>query len=353
MQCSYHWRSRLLGRFVPRAAVQLRFLRSQVPGRAYRATRILPKLRKEAVPAENLLQQLRNWTRRNSKAIGFGGYVLLTVQWCMDDVLLLRCFGVACASSMAVFLFCQPKPLMVPVRFNLLFIAINAYHIGKIFLHRRDLKLDEVEQMFWDVGFSEFLTKVELREFLARGRRYSAEEGMVLATAGAPVVQKIIALAKGGIVQKQGGKAIAILEPGDFWGEFQLVERARNTAKKHQATAEFSQNSIAVEWDTADLNEYLSSKPDLRHKLQELFAEGLNLKLYRRGICKTLTERDLSRNGRRKARTLQLQTLFEISKHGMLILNATSCATTTATTPKLKVFMRTRPASTGPRTSTG
>ena len=60
------------------------------------------------------------------------------------------------------FRFCQPVPLMVPVRpglgqqsnsydlaaepmalhsqgFNLLFIAINAYHIGKILVHRQDL----------------------------------------------------------------------------------------------------------------------------------------------------------------------------------------------------------------------
>ena len=62
----------------------------------------------------------------------------------------------------------------------------------------RDLKLDEVEQMLWDAGFSEFLTKAgvlkfsknsevdrpvegELRELLAQGKRYSAEEGMAAA----------------------------------------------------------------------------------------------------------------------------------------------------------------------------
>ena len=71
-----------------------------------------------------------------------------------------------------------------------MFIAINAYHIGKILMHRlglskcptaflgllsnpwqpnvqgRDLKLDEVEQMLWDAGFSEFLTKADLFKFI-------------------------------------------------------------------------------------------------------------------------------------------------------------------------------------------
>ncbi|CAE7650128.1 hypothetical protein AK812_SmicGene9561 [Symbiodinium microadriaticum] len=293
MQCSYQWR--LMGRFAPRAsrAGQLRFLRSQVSAPRSRrpsgAAGSPWRLREGAAPAETLLQRLRNWGHQHSKAIGFGGYVLLTVQWCMDDVLLLRCFGVACASSMAVFLFCQPVPLMVPVRFNLLFIAINAYHIGKILMHRRDLKLDEVEQMLWDAGFSEFLTKVELRELLAQGKRYSAEEGMVVAKAGMPVLQKVIALAKGGIVQMQGGKAIASIAPGDFWGEFQLVERARNTGVKHKITTVFSKNSIAVEWDAAELNEYLSSKPALKNKLQELFAEGLNWK-FDRLLCSCNTD---------------------------------------------------------------
>lgn len=284
-----------MGRFAPRAsrAGQLRFLRSQVSAPRSRrpsgAAGSPWRLREGAAPAETLLQRLRNWGHQHSKAIGFGRYVLLTVQWCMDDVLLLRCFGVACASSMAVFLFCQPVPLMVPVRFNLLFIAINAYHIGKILMHRRDLKLDEVEQMLWDAGFSEFLTKVELRELLAQGKRYSAEEGMVVAKAGMPVLQKVIALAKGGIVQMQGGKAIASIAPGDFWGEFQLVERARNTGVKHKVTTVFSKNSIAVEWDAAELNEYLSSKPALKNKLQELFAEGLNWK-FDRLLCSCNTD---------------------------------------------------------------
>ena len=30
----------------------------------------------------------------------------------------------------------------------------------------RDLKLDEVEQMLWDAGFSEFLTKADLLKFI-------------------------------------------------------------------------------------------------------------------------------------------------------------------------------------------
>eukprot|EP00931_Biecheleriopsis_adriatica_P062483 TRINITY_DN37672_c0_g1_i2.p1 TRINITY_DN37672_c0_g1~~TRINITY_DN37672_c0_g1_i2.p1 ORF type:complete len:531 (-),score=82.23 TRINITY_DN37672_c0_g1_i2:124-1716(-) len=250
--------------------------------------RIFRRVPRELVltPDPSKTQRVTEWLReagfRHSKAIGFTGYVLLTCQWCMDDVLLLRCFGVACATSMAIFLYCQPVPLMVPVRFNLLFIAINGIYIGRILGERRDLKLDDVEQMLWDAGFNAFLTKVELRDVLAIGRRITAEPGMVIAQCDMPVQKKVIALAKGGIEQMRGGKVIASFEPGDFWGEFQLVEKNRNTGARHKLTTVFSEKSVAVEWDAGELSEYLSKRPVVRQKLQELWAEGLNLKLDRR-----------------------------------------------------------------------
>ncbi|CAE8587129.1 unnamed protein product, partial [Polarella glacialis] len=106
-----------------------------------------------------LWDRLRAAVVRNSKTIGFCGYVLLTVQWCMEDVLLLRCFGVACASTMCIFLYCQPVSLMVPVQFNILFICINMVFIGRILAERRDVKLDPTQQLLWDLGFGGILTK--------------------------------------------------------------------------------------------------------------------------------------------------------------------------------------------------
>ena len=47
----------------------------------------------------------------------------------MDDVLSLRCVGVLCSSSMIVFNLFRPAPVMIAVRFNALFVAINACYI--------------------------------------------------------------------------------------------------------------------------------------------------------------------------------------------------------------------------------
>eukprot|EP00930_Biecheleria_cincta_P057246 TRINITY_DN43217_c0_g1_i1.p1 TRINITY_DN43217_c0_g1~~TRINITY_DN43217_c0_g1_i1.p1 ORF type:complete len:512 (-),score=55.38 TRINITY_DN43217_c0_g1_i1:48-1583(-) len=289
----------------PSPGLGLRRLRQRVPlpplpqsvakGNGARITRTV-QAGPEVPPS--LGYRIRLLGHKYSKAIGLGGYLLLTLQWCMEDVLLLRCFGLACASSMAIFLYCQPVPLMVPVRFNLLFIVINAVFVMRILLERRDLILDEVEQRLWDLGFNAFLTKVELRDLLSAGRRFEAEPGTVVAQSGMPLQETVLLLCSGGMSQTKAGAKIGRFEPGDFWGEFQLVERARGTGGGgrvwhkgdcYKTTTTFSEHSVAVEWDAAQLGEYLSSRPALKLKLQELLAEGLNLKLDRRNS--SLTER--------------------------------------------------------------
>lgn len=73
--------------------------------------------------------------------IGLAGFGLITVQWLMDDVLVLRCFGLASCTSMIVFNLCRKPPVMLPVWFNVLFLAINGVFIARIVDERRDVPL--------------------------------------------------------------------------------------------------------------------------------------------------------------------------------------------------------------------
>lgn len=221
------------------------------------------------------------FVKKHSKAIGFGGYVLITIQWLMDDVLMLRCFGVMCATSMAIFAYFQPVPLMVPVRFNILFICINGLYITRILLERRDLTLNPTEQALWDLGFGAFLTKVQLRELLAVGKQRQGEPSMLVAQAGTQIQPRVMVLVSGGMVQSRNGTQIGTFEPGDFWGEFQLLESSRQNEEHYKVTTKFSKSSTIVQWDKEQLSEYLSRRPVLKQRLQALWAEGLNVKLDR------------------------------------------------------------------------
>ena len=58
----------------------------------------------------------------------------------MDDVLVLRSFGLASCASMVIFNLCRKPPVMLPVYFNVLFIAVNGYFIARIVDERRDVE---------------------------------------------------------------------------------------------------------------------------------------------------------------------------------------------------------------------
>ena len=67
-----------------------------------------------------LLDSARTTATRNADfpladAIGLAGFGLLTFQWLMDDVLVLRCFGMASCGSMIFFNFLRKPPVMLPV----------------------------------------------------------------------------------------------------------------------------------------------------------------------------------------------------------------------------------------------
>ncbi|CAE8658987.1 unnamed protein product, partial [Polarella glacialis] len=106
--------------------------------------------------------------------------------------------------------------------------------------------------------------------------------GTVVAQAGMPIERRVLVLASGKMVQTRHGEQIGEVEPGDFWNEFQLLERSRRTGAVHKVSTSFSCKSNVIEWETSVLSEYLINRPELRQKLQELWAEGLNLKLDRR-----------------------------------------------------------------------
>jgi len=219
--------------------------------------------------------------RRHCQAIGFGGYCLITIQWCMEDVLMLRCFGVMCASSMAIFAYFQPQPLMVPVRFNLLFICINGLFIARILMERRDLRLDATEQALWDMGWGAYFTKVQLRELVAVGQRSEVADGTLLAEKGRPIQHRVILILSGEVVLTRNGIKVGSYVPGDFWNESQLLEKSRRQWNQHQVTSAFACNSSFVAWDVEALDEHLSRRPEVRQRLQELWADGYARKLDR------------------------------------------------------------------------
>jgi len=73
-----------------------------------------------------------------SEFFGHASFVLVAASYAVDDFLLLRIIAVAGSASMLVFTYFHPhgRVLWLPFKWNVLFIAINSYRIGKVVWQR-------------------------------------------------------------------------------------------------------------------------------------------------------------------------------------------------------------------------
>ena len=72
--------------------------------------------------------------------------VIYLVSYGMRDILWLRLFTVAAAICLIFYFYLRPDPLMVPIYWNLIFIALNVFWISRLLYERRPVTLTKDEQ---------------------------------------------------------------------------------------------------------------------------------------------------------------------------------------------------------------
>jgi Popeye protein conserved region len=72
-----------------------------------------------------------------SECFGHLSFFLVATSYAVDDFVLLRCIAVVASTCMLCFTYYHPhgRPLWLPFRWNVLFIALNTYRIGNVFWH--------------------------------------------------------------------------------------------------------------------------------------------------------------------------------------------------------------------------
>jgi CRP-like cAMP-binding protein len=80
----------------------------------------------------------RHHTMTVSEIFGHSSFLLVAISYAVDDFLMPRIIAVAGSTAMLVFTYFHPhgRVLWLPFKWNMLFIAINSYRIGKVYLER-------------------------------------------------------------------------------------------------------------------------------------------------------------------------------------------------------------------------
>jgi hypothetical protein len=164
----------------------------------------------------------------------------------------LRLLAVASSVAAIPYFMLQPTPLWTPVGWTALFMLINLYHIVRILLERRPVRLTTDEQRLYDLTFS----RLAPREFL---RLIKGQE-----------IERLIIPISGAVAASQDGSTIGHLQPGEVIGEG-IVLAGR--ASLYQAA--FSQDARYIAWPIDVLDRFRNENPDLRIKINDVINHQL------------------------------------------------------------------------------
>ncbi len=198
--------------------------------------------------------------------------LLLLVSYSVRDMLWLRWFAVAAATTNVPYFLVQDQVLWPPVLWAGVFTAINLWQISRIYLERRPVVLSAEEQTLYDLGFR----GLRPREFLSLvlvGEWRDGSTGETVLAEGKRVDAICIAIA-GSVDVRRQGQRIGALGPGNVIGTALAL-----SGDPSPIEASFTESARYIRWPVDSLRAFVDRRPELRHVLQRFLNRDLATKV--------------------------------------------------------------------------
>ena len=200
--------------------------------------------------------------------------LLLLVSYSVRDILWLRWFAVAAALTVIPYYLAQPEVLWPPVLWGTVFMAINLWQIGRIYLERRPVVLSADEQKLYDMGFRALRPREFVSLVLAGEWREAAPGEKVLEEG--KVVEAVSIAISGDVEVRRQGTTIARLPSGNLIGTALAL-----TGEPSPIEAAFKEAGRYIRWPVANLRAFADRRPELRLALQRFVNKDLARKVER------------------------------------------------------------------------
>ncbi len=194
--------------------------------------------------------------------------VLYLFAYMVRDILWLRILSVIAASCLLPYFYFQATPLMTPIYWNLVFMALNVFWIVLLLLERRPVQLNDEEQRLCELVFRT-MTPREMTKILKLATWRDVPAGVCFVEQGRPLDQLMI-IYSGEACVEADGRRVAELAPGQFIGSISYVTEDRAPANIVSLSP-----TRYVCWSKAELKGFMTKNPDLHSALQTTLAIDL------------------------------------------------------------------------------
>tara|TARA_B100000287_G_C20511372_1_gene733161 strand:- start:307 stop:963 length:657 start_codon:yes stop_codon:yes gene_type:complete len=201
---------------------------------------------------------------------GHLAFGLIAFSFLVKDILWLRILSVLASLFSVLYNYFIPiEPMWLPIGWNLVFVAVNLYHIGVIIYEKRPIKMapkdkELYETLFKDMTPVEYLkiSKVaEWKQFLC-GERITRQ--------GSPVPDLVL-IYNGTVDVAVDGNMVAQLKDGQFVGEMSFL-----TEKPATATCIVKHDCECLVWKQHEFKDLLKRNPSLYFTIQSVLSSQLS-----------------------------------------------------------------------------
>ena len=200
---------------------------------------------------------------------GHLAFGLIAFSFLVKDILYLRLVSILASAFSIFYNYVIPvEPMWIAVGWNLVFIALNLYHVAVIIYEKRPVQMSAKHRELYETMFKD-LTPVEFLKITKIADWVHFKSGEVV-TQEKHKVETLNLIYNGTIdVEVNGGK-VAELKDGQFVGEMSFL-----TEKSATADCIVKHDTECIMWKQPEFKELLKRNPSLYYTIQGLLSNQL------------------------------------------------------------------------------
>lgn len=224
----------------------------------------------------------RHYTITYSELFGHASFVLVAISYSVDDFLHLRIIATAGSTAMLFFSYFHPhgRVLWLPFKWNLLFIAINSYRIGKIYMDR--YLASNIAPEYKRMHDSHFyvMDPVDFAHLVRLGTTETFQKGEKLVTQGED--NKYVRLVMSGELNVMRDDHVTYqLHEGNFVSEGGLHAGLllRGSLESCCTIMAIEDDTVVLRWNRTQLMQLLDNDQSIRRSLKAILSWDIVSKL--------------------------------------------------------------------------